>query len=141
MKGSRELVVGIRLHFVVAITYGKDVIPAEEYEEMNAEFFALFIRWNFLGSFEIAGKTPNDSKTFVIENDASQTSAKVRAVMEQSGVTLQTIPPRSPDLNPIENKFHEVRKRMKLAGKPNNVQHQTWDEFVSFVKFTFSATS
>ena len=80
---------------------------------MNAEVFAQFIRRYFANLFEIAGKEEDDRKIFVMDNDPSQTSAKARAVLTEMGYTMQKIPPRSPDLNPIENIFHLVRKRLK----------------------------
>ena len=91
--------------------------------------------------FQIPVKAPNDSKIFVLDNDSSQTSAKTRAALEQLCITMQRIPPQSPDLNPIENMFHEMTTITKLAAKQNNVQHQILNEFVSFVKFTVWATS
>ena len=91
--------------------------------------------------FQIPVKAPNDSKIFVVDNDSLQTSAKTRAVLEQLCITMQKIPSRSPDLNPIENMFHEVKTMTKLATKQNNVQHQALNEFVSFVKFAIWATS
>lgn len=139
-KGSKDLAGGKRIHFIVAIAFGKGVILAEQYEKMNAEYFASFIRRNFPNLFEIAGKGAHDAKVFVMDNDPSQTSAKARVAMEELGVTMQKIPPRSPDLNPIENMFHEVRKRLKLAAKQNNVEHQTWEEFVNSVKFHIWST-
>ena len=139
-KGSKDLAGGKRLHLLVAISYGKGVILAEQYEKMNAEYFAAFVRRNFSTLFEIAGKGPDDRKVFVMDNDPSQTSAKARVVMEELGMTFQRIPPCSPDLNPIENMFHEVRKRLNMAAKQKNVQYQTWGEFVNSVKFNIWST-
>ena len=139
-KGSKDLAGGKRLHLLVAISYGKGVILAEQYEKMNAEYFAAFVRRNFSTLFEIAGKGPDDRKVFVMDNDPSQTSAKARVVMEELGMTFQKIPPRSPDLNPIENMFHEVKKRLNMAAKQKNVQYQTWGEFVNSVKFNIWST-
>ena len=40
-KGSKDLGGGKRLHFMVAIAYGKGVILAEQYVKINAKFFCL----------------------------------------------------------------------------------------------------
>ena len=40
-KGSKDLGGGKRLHFMVAIAYGKGVILAEQYVKINAEIFCL----------------------------------------------------------------------------------------------------
>ena len=139
-KGSKDLGGGKRLHFMVAIAYGKGVILAEQYVKINAEFFYLFIRRNLPKLSEISVKAPNDSKIFIMDNDPSQTSAKTRAVMEQLSITMQKKPQWFSDLNPVKSIFHEVAKRMKLPAK-QNVQHQTWTDFVSFVKFIIWTTS
>ena len=45
-----------------------------------------------------------------MDNDSSQTSAKAMDTIADMGYTMQKIPARSPDLNPIENvfQFHVV---------------------------------
>ena len=48
---------------------------------------------------------------------------------------MQVIPARSPDLNPIENLFHIVGKKMEAEILEKNITHQSWDEFVDRVKF------
>ena len=108
-KGSKDLAGGKRLHLRVVISYGKGVIFAEPYEKMTAEF----IRRHFPNLFEIAGKGDNDRKVFVMDNDPSQTSAKAMGMLDSMGFALQKIPPRSPDLNPIESVFNLARKRLR----------------------------
>ena len=112
-KGSEDLAGGKRLHLIVAISYGKGGILAEPHEKMNAEFFAQFVRRHFPTLFETAGKEEGDQKIFVMDNDPSQTSAKAKAAFAQLGFTMQRIPPRSSDLNPIENIFDVVIKMWK----------------------------
>lgn len=50
-----------------------------------------------------------------MDNDPSQTLAKARAVLMDMGYTMQKIPARSPDLNPIENVLHLVRKLLETS--------------------------
>lgn len=140
-KGSKDLAGGKRLHLMVAISYGRGVVLAEPYEKMNADFFARFIRRHFPNLFEIAGKGEEDNKIFVMDNDPSQTSTKAMAVLADLGYAMQKIPPRSPDLNPIENIFHLVRKRIDAQVRANNVTHQTWDEFKQAVQYNIWSTS
>ena len=116
-KGSKDLAGGKRLHLIVVISYGRGVILAEPYEKMSADFFAEFIRRHFPNLFEIAEKGESDQKIFVMDNDPSQTSSKAMETLMNMGYTLQRIPPRSPDLNPIENVFHLVRKRFEAQVK------------------------
>lgn len=134
-KGSKDLAGGKRLHLIVVISYGRGVILAEPYEKMSADFFAEFIRRHFPNLFEIAGKGESDQKIFVMDNDPSQTSSKAMETLMNMGYTLQRIPPRSPDLNPIQNVFHLVRKRLEAQVKENNVTHQTWEEFKQYMVY------
>ncbi len=45
-----------------------------------------------------------------MNNDPSQRSKTAWKAMNKAGATLFTIPSRSPDLNPIDNLFHVVKK-------------------------------
>ena len=140
-KGSKDLAGGKRLHFIVVISYGRGVILAEPYEKMTADFFTEFIRRYFPNLFEVAEKGESDRKIFVMDNDPSQTSRKAMATLVDMGYMLQRIPPRSPDLNPIENVFHLVRKRIEAQVKENNITHQTWEEFKQAVQYNIWSTS
>ena len=100
---------GRRLHLIAVISYGKEMIFAEPYEKMTADFFAHFVRRNFRALFEIAGKEEERREIFVMDNDSSQTSTKEMGTIADMSYTMQKIPARSPDLNPIENVFHVVR--------------------------------
>ena len=70
-----------------------------------------------------------------MDNDPSQMSAKARAVFAELGYTMQKIPPRSPGLNPIENVFHLVRKRLQREAREKNITNQSWDVFKQSVQY------
>ena len=133
-KGSKDLLGGKRLHFIV-------LILAEPYENRTADFFTEFIRRNFPNLFEVAEKGESNSKIFVMDNNPSQTSRKAMATLVDMGYTLQRIPPRSSDLNPIENVLHLVRKRIEAQVKENNITHQTWEEFKQVVQYNICTMS
>ena len=134
-KGSKELAGGKRLHLLVAIAHGKGVICAEPYEKMNGPYFERFVRRHFPNLFEIAGKHEKyQPKLFVMDNDPLQTSATARKSAKSIGAKMQVIPPRLPDLNPIENLFNIVRKKIEAKILKENVIYQSWDEFVDRVK-------
>jgi hypothetical protein len=134
-KGSKDLLGGKRLHFIVVISYERGVILAEPYENRTADFFTEFIRRNFPNLFEVVEKGESNSKIFVMDNNPSQTSRKAMATLVDMGYTLQRIPPRSSDLNPIENVLHLVRKRIEAQVKENNITHQAWEEFKQVVQY------
>lgn len=54
---------------------------------------------------------------------------------------MQVIPARSPDLNPIENVFHTVRKQLDAEVKQKNINRETWDQFVDRVKRNICSVS
>lgn len=51
------------------------------------------------------------------------------------------IPPRSPDLNPIENMFHMVRRQLKDDALEREIKHETYKEFSERVKQTLESYS
>ena len=46
---------------------------------------------------------------FMKENDPKHTSRRAQAFMEENGINWWRTPPESPDLNRIENLWHELR--------------------------------
>ena len=48
------------------------------------------------------------------------------------------IPARSPDLNPIENFFHLVRKKLKADAIEQNITKEKYTEFVQRIRKTMS---
>ena len=105
-KGSKNLPEGKRLHFLVAISFNRGVVLAKDYESMNGKYFSDFVRSDLIELFSPGGQ----QKWFVMDNNPSQRSKAARKAINDSGATLFEIPPRSPDLNPIENLFHIVKK-------------------------------
>lgn len=140
-KGSKDLAGGRRLHLMVAIARKKGVICAEEYEKMSGCYFSDFIERRFPIMFRQMGKTSRTRKTFVMDNDPSQTSAQARKTLSKLGIELKEIPPRSPDLNPIENVFHAVKRQLREDAKIQRIDRETWNEFVMRVKSTILNTS
>ena len=125
------------------MAHGKGVICAEPYEKMDGPYFSRFIRRHFTNLFDIT-RNDNDNnkpKLFVMDNDPSQTSAVARKALDSIGAQMQVIPARSPDLNPIENLFHIVRKKMEAEILQKNIVHHSWDEFVERVKYNIWSVS
>jgi len=92
----------------VAIASGKVVILKVPYKNITGEFFATFISEHFNLTFANAGPKADGRRLFVMDNDHSQTSCKLG--LEEIEGSFHEIPPRSPDLNPIENIFHLVKR-------------------------------
>ena len=56
--------------------------------------------------------------------------------MLQIGARKFFIPARSPDLNPIENAFHNVKTKLADDAFINNVTHETYSAFCRRVRQT-----
>ena len=59
-----------------------------------------------------------DGHKFMQDNDPKHTSLYARDWMEQTGLTWWKTPPESPDLNPIENLWHELKEYIWREIKP-----------------------
>ena len=106
-KGKKADHGGQVAHFMVAITYNKGVIVCEQYEKMNGKYMESFVERNFDRLFEIS--VGDKERCFLQDGDKSQNCANARkAWTEKCKAEMFSIPPRSPDLNPIENVFHLV---------------------------------
>ena len=61
-----------------------------------------------------------DGHRFVQDNDTKHTSKRSVAFFCQNGVNWFKTPPERPDLNPIENFWHEMKEFLKREVKPHN---------------------
>ena len=128
-NSSKELAGGRRLHVIVAIAFGKGVILKVPYEKMTGKSFANFIREHFNITFAKAGPKAHGKRLFVMDNDPSQTSREARLALEDIEGNCHEIPPRSPDLNPIENIFHLVKRFLGQEAISRNITRESFEEF------------
>ena len=66
-----------------------------------------------------------DSHRFMQDNDPKHTSKKGQEFLSTNKITWWKTPPKSPDLNPIENLWHEMKEFIRREVKP-----KTKDELV-----------
>ena len=66
-----------------------------------------------------------DRHRFVQDNDPKHTSRAARKFYAENGINWWPTPPESPDLNPIENLWHELKEHLRRDVKPH-----TKDELV-----------
>ena len=141
-RGSKELAgVSKRLHLIVAIAYGKGVVLKVPYQKMSGFFFEKFVRQNFNLCFAKCGPKKNGRRLFLMDNDPSQTSKAARQAMQDIEAEFHKIPARSPDLNPIENIFHLVKKNLEHAAIAKSITSETFKQFSERVLRSFDTLS
>jgi len=108
---------GRTIKFFVAISYDVGVIFCHEYESLSGKSFHDMIVNHFETIFVNSKKT-HSCKLFLQDGDPSQNSALAKKALECIKAKKLSIPPQSPDLNPIENVFHvhEVKNKLRTEG-------------------------
>ncbi len=134
-KSSHEGNGGKVAHFMVAIGYGCGVVLCEQYQgRLNGKLFADFVRDHFKETFK---KSANPrGKMFLQDGDPSQNSGIARDAMFKMGAKKFSIPARSPDLNPIENLFHLVKRKLDEDALDRAIMFENFDNFCLRVKET-----
>jgi hypothetical protein len=68
-----------------------------------------------------------------MDNDLCQTSRKSISALNDIEAELHCIPPRSPDLNPIENTFHLIKKNLADEALKLKIEKESFEQFKSRV--------
>ena len=64
-----------------------------------------------------------------MDNDPSQQSAAAKDALHKIGADLVEIPPRSPDLNPIENIFHNIKNSLREGALRQRIIGEDFQSF------------
>ena len=81
--------------------------------------FAQFILDNFPDTFERSSNP--QGKLFLQDGDPSQNSRKAKNAIDVIGARKFDIPPGSPDMNPIENVFNNVKMELHKQALEQNI--------------------
>ena len=127
----------------MAIAHKTGVVLCEKYTvRFTGVYFAEFIREYFEEAFKIS--TDPRRKLFLQDGDPRQNSAIAMKAVYDIGARMFAIPPRSPDINPIENFFHLLQIESTKQALERKIRHETFIEFSAHVKDTvlnFSAST
>ena len=134
-KGKKEGVNGKMAHFFVAIDYNKGIVLCEQFlGSCNGESYSTFVKQHFPAAFK---KSANpEGMLFLQDGDPTQNSKKAKDAYEEIGCYMFSIPARSPDLNPIENLFNNLRVKLRNDAQTFRIAHETYEEFCDRVKRT-----
>ena len=129
-KGTKNLAGARRIHFQGGISSGCGVVLVEEYAKMQGHYSANFVQ-NTLHSklLELAEMKGREELIFVMDNDPCQTSKVALDAIEECGLQFLNIPPRSPDINPIENVFHIVKVSLKKEAMEQTISKELFLQF------------
>lgn len=128
-KGKKEGTGGRVVRFFVGIAHDKGVVLVKQYPwNVTGERFARFVRNVFPETFRICEKNIIGG-LFLQDGDPRQVSNAAKMAWKNLGCEMFSIPPRSPDLNPIENIFHLVRQQLDKDALENEITHETYDVF------------
>ena len=88
---------------------------------MDAPFFCQILRRTLLPFLQEKFPAPN-SHRFMQDNDPKHCSRAAQKFYDEVGINWWRTPPESPDLNPIENLWHELKDHLRGVIKPKNKQ-------------------
>ena len=130
-KGKKEGTGGKTLRMFVAISYNEGVICAESYGKLNGKNFAEFVKEEFQNIF---AKSNKESRMWLQDGDPSQNSVIAQKELNCIDAELLPIPPRSPDCNPIENLFKQIKDELYDDAIKYNIEVESINQFEARVK-------
>lgn len=86
---------------------------------MNAPLFVEILKKTLLPF--LRERLPEGHR-FMMDNDPKHTSKLAKEFLETNGVNWWKTPAESPDLNPIENLWHELKEYIRREVKPTTKQ-------------------
>ena len=132
-KGRKEGQVNI--NFMVAIAHNKGVVLCQRYDRaITAQKMADLVDQHFERAFEKSADPRG--RRFLMDNCPEQNSRTALRAHDRVSAKVFLIPPRSPDLNPIENFFHQVNRKLQQQALVNNITRETKDELEYRIKKT-----
>ena len=108
---------------------------------MNGQFFAAFIKEHSNTCFMQSRLKSGGRRLFLMDNDPSQTSKAARSALHEIKAELHKIPPRSADVNPIENIFHLVKSSLQRETVSRNIVSECFEQFQTRVLLALDSVS
>ena len=109
----------LKLHVWAGISFRGPTILCIFEGKMNAPLFIEILKKSLLPFIK---DVYPDGHRFVQDNDPKHCSLAARQFYEESGIMWWPTPPESPDLNPIEMLWHELKEFIRRVVKPTSKQ-------------------
>ena len=106
-----------KVHVWAGISKKKRTLIVTFDSTMDATLYIKIIQHGLLPFIQ---RTYPTSHRLMQNNDPKHTSKNVWEFFAQSGVNWWKTPPESPDFNPIENLWHELKEYIRREVKPSN---------------------
>lgn len=101
---------GISMQGATAIYIFTGIMDAHFYTQILEDHLVPFIRDKFC----------NREHRFMQDNDPKHCSRLAQQFFSDNNINWWRTPPESPDLNPIENLWHELKEHLRAKVKPKN---------------------
>ena len=133
-KGKRATTGGRMAHFMVALSPGGSVALCLQYQgRLDGKRFGSMVQKIF----------PDVSKKFeqwggclfLQDGCPMQNSSAALKAMKKVKADVFSVPPRRPDLNPIEKFFNSISKKLNDDALENMMTSESYDQFSEHGKF------
>ena len=115
-------------YYYVGISYNKGVVVCKAYTgRMNAEKYERVIVPAIVKG--MTNSVNPIAKRLLQDNCSIMNAQSVVEALEENGIIRFKIPPRSPDINCIENVFHAMRKAIQKDAVRRNIQKESFKQF------------
>ena len=118
----------------VAVSLGKEICYYKHYEKFSGKIFAELIENNFIEIFKCSCNSTGN--LFVQDGGPSQNSKAAKTVLDKIRAVEFSIPPRSLDLNPVENAFNLVEQKLSSDAVKYSISKESYAKFVERVENT-----
>jgi len=133
MKGQKE---GVRnANFMVGISYRHGVIACKQYfGSITGIKMAKIIDEELAPALE---RSVEPRARRILQDGCPRQNSRVALdAFDKHNAKVFKIPARSPDLNPIENLFNTIKKRLRQQALDHQIEHESFEQFSERVQQT-----